>query len=67
MGHGEGDKGCTWHISVPTFEEHRVPHTKMLYQVLSPLPHFIFHGQLSQPHCYLAPPEALTALMENSG
>lgn len=34
---------------------------KMLYQVLSPHPHFLFHGQLSQPHCYLAPPEAMTA------
>lgn len=27
----------------------------------SPPAHFIFYGQLSQPHCYLAPPEAMTA------
>lgn len=57
----KGDMGCTWHISVSTFEEHQVPHTKMLYQVLSPHLHFIFHGQLSQHHWYLAPPEAMTA------
>lgn len=27
----------------------------------SPPPPFYFHGQLSQPHCYLAPPESPTA------
>lgn len=67
MGCGKGDKGCTQHISESTFEEHRVPHTKMLCQVLSPCPHFIFHGQLSQAHWYLAPPEAMMASIKNGG
>lgn len=67
MGCGEGDKGCTQHISLSPFEEHRVPHTEVLYQVLSLAPILFSMGSSPSPTGIWLLLKPWQLLNENSG